>query len=171
MRLIGRPACLTSAKLSRPTIDLQLSGDPQYDDLKRNLLQSCGESSRFSRLISRISRYVPGFDYSATNNPEDALGEDIQFLGSLHLVASKSHEQRTVNEIKRVAAIILDHNTKQTISAFTSRLKSRLKMHTSAELDLRLAQSVDSKTCNAWNTLRGELVEELKRFNPSPGIS
>ena len=122
-------------------------------------------------LTSWISRLAPGFGYSATKNREDVLKEDIQFLGSLHLVASKPHEQRTANEIKRVAAIILDRNTKQTIRAFTPRLKLRLTMHASAELDHRLARSVDSKTRNAWETLRGELVEELKKFNSSPGIS
>lgn len=161
---------MTSAELIRPTIELQLSGDPTYDQLKRSLLQSRGEPSSSNRLRSFL-RYVPGFGYSATKRAEDVLREDIQFLDSLHLDASPPHEQRTVNEIRIIAVKILDHRAKQSINAFISALKSRLKMRTNAELDHRLAQNLGLKTHNAWNTLCRELVNELNKFNSSPGIS
>jgi hypothetical protein len=164
-RLINRPACLTSAELFRPTIELQLSGDQHYDRMKRSLLQSRSETSSSSMLPSWVRRFV---DYSATRKPEDVLREDVQFLGSLHLAASKPHEQQTANEIKQTAARILGRRVKQTINAFISTLKSRLKRHATAELDHRLAQSIELKTNNTWNTLRGELAEELKKFNSSP---
>ena len=161
---------MTSAKLTRPTVELQLSGDLSYDQLKRSLLQSRGESSNSSRLRS-ILRYVPGFGYSATKRAEDVLSEDIQFLESLHSDASTQHEQRTVKEIKTNAAKILDRRAKQTINDFIYALKSRLKMRINAELDHRVAQNVELKKHEAWNTLRRELVDELNRFNDSPGIS
>jgi len=170
-KLISRPACLTSAQLFRPTIELQLSGDPHYDRLKRSLLQSRSESLSSSRLPSWVRRYVPGLDFSAIKNRKDILREDIQFIESLHSATSKPHEQRTANDIKQTAARILDRRAKETINAFISTLKSRLKMYTNAELDHRLAQSVQLKNHDAWNTLRTELVEELKKFNTSPEIS
>ena len=169
-KLIGGPACMISAELIRPTIELRLSGDLSYDQLKRSLLQSRSESSGSSRLRS-FWRYVPVFGYSVTKRAEDVLREDMQFLESLNLGASTPHEQRTVNEIKIIAAKILDRRAKQTINAFVNALKSRLKMRANAELDHRLARNVELKTNDAWNTLRRELVNELNKLNSSPGIS
>ena len=170
-RLIGRPACMTSAELNRPTIKLQLSGDPFYDQLKRSLLQSRGESPSSSMLRSLVSRWVPGLGYSATKEAADVLREDIQFFESLHLAASKSDEQWIVDDIKKHAVRIFDRRAKRTINDFISVLKSKLTMRTNVELNHRLAQNVELKTSNAWNTLRGELVDELSKSNSSPEIS
>ena len=170
MRLIDGPACLMSAELNRPTIELQLSGDSSYDYLKRSLLQSRGESSSSSMLRS-FARWVPGLGYSATRVATDVLREDIQFFESLHLAASRPNEQRIVNDIKEQAVRIFDRRAKRTINGFISALKSKLTMRSNAELDHRLAQNVELKTRDAWNTLRGELVDELSKTNSSPGIS
>jgi len=169
-RLISWSACLTSADLYRPPIELQLSGDPDYDRMKRSLLQSRGESSSESRL-GWIKRRVSGWNRPATRNPEDILREDIQFIDSLHLATSKPHEQRTANDIKQTAARILDRRAKETINAFISTLKYRLKMYANEELDHSLTQNFELKNHDRWNILRIELVEELEKLNTSPGIS
>ena len=162
---------MTSAELIRPTIKLQLSGDPSYDQLKRALLQSRGVFSSSSMLPSWVSRLVPDLGYSATKKSEDVLREDTQFLASLHSAASRPHEQATTNEIKKIAVKILDRRAKLTINAFISTLKSKLEMHTNAELNYRLAKDFELKNHKAWNTLRAELVDELNKVNSSPGIS
>ena len=170
-RLIDGPACLMSAELNRPTIELQLSGDPSYDYLKRNLLQSRGESPSSSMLRSLVSRWVPGLGYPATREATDVLREDIRFFESLHLAASRPDEQRIVNDIKKQAVRIFDRRAKRTINGFISALNLKLTMRTNAELDHTLAQNVELKTHDAWNTLRGVLVDELSKSNSSPGIS
>lgn len=162
---------MTSTESIPPIIELQLSGDPSYDQLKRGLLQSRGVLSSSSRLPSWVSRLVPDLGFSPIRKSKDVLREDIQFLASLHPSASRPHEQATVNEIKKIAVRILDRRATQTISAFISTLKSKFQMHTNAELDYTLAQDFELKNHNAWNTLRGELVDELNKFNSSPGVS
>jgi len=171
MTLISKPDCLASAELIHPVIELQLSGDPLFDQLKKSLLQSRGTSSSSGGAgVWRYARYVPGFGALAAQNTEDVLQNDVQFLNSFHSAGSKPHEQWRVNEIKRAAASTLDSKAKRTIDTFISLLKSKLKVITRAELEHMIAQSVQSKKRDVWSALRAELVEELNGLNAIPGI-
>jgi hypothetical protein len=174
--LINEPDCLTDARLNHPTIRLQLSGDPAYDQLKKRLGRGRGKSLIPDSLLyagqraSQALGYVWGGGASAPQNIQPLLQEDIQFLNSLQSVANGPDNQSIVDEIKQVAAEILDRRVGRTINTCVHTLESRIKSLAEMELDQRIRESDNRKIHDAWDTLRIKLTDELEKLNSVPSI-